>query len=121
MYTVAVIEDDKWLMQHYRRILEREKFKVVTATHPAQAIDVIDDAKPAVILLDMLLAGTSALVLLHELQSHPDLAKIPIIIASNSAEAMTIEQLQPYGVRRLLDKGSMHPDDIAVACRAVLV
>ena len=119
--TVAVIEDDIWLMQHYQRVLERANFKVVTASHPAQAINTIDDAKPAVILLDMLLAGSSALVLLHELQSHADLAKIPVIIASNGAEMMTIEELRPYGVKRLIDKVSMHPDDIVAACRAVLL
>src|SRR5690606_31068590 len=107
--TVAIVEDDTWLAQHYARVLERAGFRTFTASHPAAAIDGIDQLKPAVILLDMLLAGTPALVLLHELQSHDDLAAIPVVVASNNADAMTLEELKPYGVRRLLDKASMHP------------
>ncbi len=120
-HTIAIVEDDAWLAQHYARVLQREGFKTVSALHPAQAIDMIDDTKPAVILLDMLLVGTPALVLLHELQSHTDLATIPVVIASNSTDSMSLEELEPYGVKRLLDKATMYPSDIVAACRAVLL
>ena len=57
------------------------------------------------------------LVLLHELQSYDDLGRIPVVVCTTSANDITLEQLRPYGVRLLLDKVSMHPDDIAKAVR----
>jgi two-component system phosphate regulon response regulator PhoB len=118
---VVVVEDDAWLAEHYLRVLRREGYETYHAAHALGAIDVIDDVKPHVILLDVLLTGTTALALLHELRSHADLADIPIVLATNLADQIDIQDVQSYGVKRILDKASMQPDDIAAAVRAVLL
>lgn len=120
-YRVVVVEDDAWLAEHYLRVLRREGYETYHAAHALGAIDVIDDVKPHAILLDVLLTGTTALALLHELRSHPDLADIPIVLATNLADQIDIQDVQSYGVKRILDKASMQPDDIAAAVRAVLL
>ena len=85
---------------------------------PVYAADVLasmaalDEALPAVIILDMFMPGGNGLVLLHELQSYSDTARIPIIICSNNASDMTLADLAPYGVVALLDKTTMRPSDM---------
>lgn len=117
---IVVVEDDVWLAEHYLRVLRRAGYETYHAAHALGAIDVIDDVRPHAILLDVLLTGTTALALLHELRSHDDLADIPIVLATNLADQIALEDVQSYGVRRILDKASMQPDDIVAGMRAVL-
>jgi DNA-binding response OmpR family regulator len=117
---VVIVEDDRWLAEHYARVLNRAGYHVQTATSALEAMDVIDDVRPDAVLLDVLLTGTSALALLHELKSHPDLAGIPIVLATNLADQIQLEDVKDYGVQRILDKATMQPDDIPAAIRSVL-
>lgn len=117
---VVVVEDDAWLAEHYLRVLRRAGYETYHAAHALGAIDMIDDVRPHAILLDVLLTGTTALALLHELRSHADLADIPIVLATNLADQIDMQDVQSYGVKRMLDKSSMQPEDIAASIRAVL-
>jgi len=117
---IVVVEDDEWLAEHYLRVLRRSGYEVYHAPHAVAAIDVIDKVQPDVIILDVLLTGTNALALLHELKSHEDLASIPIVLATNLADQIQMDDVACYGVKRILDKTSMHPEDIDVAIRSVL-
>ena len=115
----VIVEDDTWLAEHYMRVLRRSGYEVYHAPHALAAIDVIDQVVPDVIVLDVLLTGTTALALLHELQSHEDLANIPVILATNLADQIALDDVASYGVRRIVDKASMQPEDIAIAVRSV--
>lgn len=117
---VVVVEDDAWLAEHYIRVLQRAGYETYHAAHALGAIDTIDSARPHAILLDVLLTGTTALTLLHELKSHPDLAEIPIVLATNIADQIMLSDVESYGVRRILDKSTMHPEDVTAAIRSVL-
>lgn len=118
---VVVVEDDQWLAEHYLRILRRAGYETYHAAHAIDAIDVIDKVQPHAILLDVLLTGTTALALLHELRSHADLADIPVILATNLADQIDLNDVSGYGVTRLLDKATMHPDDVVAAIRGSLL
>lgn len=118
---VVVVEDDAWLAEHYLRVLRREGYETYHAAHAVGAIDIIDDVRPHAILLDVLLTGTTALALLHELRTHADLTEIPIVLATNLADQILLEDVESYGVKRILDKATMHPDDITAALRGVLL
>ena len=117
---VLVIDDDEWLAKLLARRLEHGGLTVRVAFNSIEALDLIDDFHPNVIILDLLMPGPNGLVLLHELQSHDDLGRIPVVVCTTSAREVTLEQLRPYGVRLLLDKTTMQPDDIMAAVRKVL-
>jgi len=117
---VVVVEDDVWLAEHYLRVLRRAGYEAYHAAHALGAIDVIDDVRPHAVLLDVLLTGNTALALLHELRSHPDLADIPIVLATNLADQISLEDVESYGVKRILDKATMHPEDVVAAVRTVI-
>ena len=120
MQRVVVVEDDRWLAEHYLRILRRAGYETYHASHALGAIDIIDDVRPHAILLDVLLTGTTALALLHELQSHDDLADIPVVLATNLADQIELDDVASYGVKRILDKATMHPEDVVVAIRGAM-
>lgn len=118
---VLIIEDDVWLAEQFQRTLEAGGYSTKCASNGHVAMDMIDEALPRVILLDMLLTGGTGITLLHELQSYKDTGDIPVILCSNLASQMRLDDVTPYGVRRILDKTTMHPVDVLAAVRSVLL
>jgi DNA-binding NtrC family response regulator len=118
MKHVLVVEDDMLLAQHYERVMSRE-YKVTMAGNAIEAIDVLDQQSIDVVFIDMLLTGTTAMTLLHEMMSHEDLARIPVVVITSMAEQLSLGELKPYGVKRLLDKATMVPEDLTAAIRAL--
>jgi len=118
---VLIVEDDEWMAQQHQRSLEAAGMKVEVVSHALAAMDALDTTKPDVLVLDVLLAGPNAFTLLHEMRSHADLAAVPVILCTNSAEQFAQDDLSAYGVRRVLDKTKMHPKDLEAAVRKVLL
>ena len=114
---VVVIDDNHWQGDSFSRTLQKAGYRVAIARDGHRAIDVIDDSRPDVILLDMILGDTTAPALLHELQSHHDLATIPVIVVTNIAERVPYEYLVDYGVVAVLDKTKLDPEDIVIEVR----
>lgn len=119
--TVLVVDDDTWLVDEWTRHLKGAGYDVVHASHAIAAIECLDTHKIDVIVLDMFMPGPNGLVLLHELRSHDDLANIPVIVCTNAAESLTLDQLRPYGVCILLDKTTMDSSDLVASVRGAFV
>jgi len=117
---VLIVEDDTWLAQQYKRVLIRHGYNVVLTSSANEAINVIDEIGADIIVLDILLTGSTAFALLHELQSYNDTCNIPVIICTSLADELFIEDLKPYGVDSILDKTEMQPSDLALAIHGAL-
>ena len=118
MKKLLIVEDDKnWadILCSYAAAVGAEARVVVSG---GQAMEMIDNWRPDAIVLDMLLAGETAVALLNELRSHADLARLPIVVCSNAG--VNLADLQPFGVRALLDKASMLPDEVRAVFSEVL-
>jgi len=119
MKRVLIIDDEPWQAAVYQRVLS-DAYQVEHVTNGFSAIERIDQALPDMIILDVLLAGSTAWTLLNELQSHSDLAAIPVLLVTNKSD-MDMKHLSVYGVVGLLDKATMHPNDIRHEIEKVLV
>jgi len=118
---VLIVEDDEWLAEQYVRTFKGGNMSAEYVHNALAAMDVIELRLPDVLVLDLLLVGPNAFTLLHELQSHVDLAAIPVILCTNSADQLADEDLKMYGVVQVLDKASITPDDLVAAVRRVLL
>lgn len=118
---VLLVEDDPWLAELEAEVLTQAGYVVVHAPHAPSAIAKVDETQPDIIILDVLLTGSTAFALLHELQSYGDTKTVPVILCTNMAEALKIDDLKAYGVQRIIDKTTMHPDDLPAAIKAVLL
>ncbi len=117
---VLLVEDDHWLAELAMGVLAEAGYSVSHAPHALAAIDLVDTTQPDVIILDVLLGGSTAFALLHELQSYTDTRRVPVVLCTNLAEQFNTKQLEAYGVRRIIDKTTMHPSDLVAAVKAVL-
>jgi DNA-binding response OmpR family regulator len=118
---VLLVEDDPWLSELEADVLTQAGYEVILSPHAPSAIAKIDENQPDIIILDVLLTGSTAFALLHELQSYGDTKLVPIILCTNMAESLKLEDLKVYGVRSIVDKSTMHPDDLPSAIRTVLL
>jgi CheY-like chemotaxis protein len=119
MNRVLLVEDDAWLADMEAGVLTAAGYTVQRAPHAPAAIEMVDSFKPEVIVLDVLLAGSTAFALLNELQSYGDTASIPVVLCTSVADQFKLSQLKQYGVVRIIDKTTMHPDDIVAAIRSI--
>ncbi len=119
--SVLIVEDDDWFAEQQTRTLSAAGCKVTRVAHGLAAIEVLDRFIPDILILDIFLPGPNAVTLLHELQSYGDLAKVPVIVCSNSASDVPLGSLKPYGVRWLIDKTHMQPNDLVAAVKRELL
>jgi len=120
MTKILLVEDDVWLAELEAGVLLREGYEVAIASHAQAAIELVDASLPDVIILDVLLGGSTGFTLLHELQSYSDTSPVPVVLCTNLAEQLSQTDLAAYGVRRVVDKSTMHPSDLIAAVRSVL-
>lgn len=117
---VLVVEDDEWMARQHVRALASGGIQADYVGHALAAMEALDAHVPDVIVLDVLLPGPNAFTMLHELRSHVDLAVIPIVLCTNSADSLAKNDLSAYGVRAILDKTTMRPGDLVAAIKKVL-
>ena len=117
---ILLVEDDPWLAELEAEVLTQVGYRVTRVSHAPSAIAKIDEKQPDIIVLDVLLTGSTAFALLHELQSYGDTKAVPIILCTNMADSLNLEDLKMYGVRRIIDKSTMQPNDLPAAIRSIL-
>lgn len=116
---ILIVEDDQWFADTISSVIKKNNYKPKISPHIVAAINDVDKFKPQIIIMDLLLVGSTAFNLMHELQSHSDLSKIPIIVCTNLGEQLNLKDLKPYGVYELLDKTKMQPEDIVLAIKRI--
>lgn len=119
MATILLVEDDRWLADCLSAWLVADGHNVHHVADAYDAMDTIDRVECDVIVLDMLLAYTNGIQLLHTLQSYPDLVDVPVVICSASVPANT-QAFSAYGVRHILDKATLTPVTLRNAIKRVL-
>jgi DNA-binding response OmpR family regulator len=80
--SVLIVEDERGTAQMYRIILEVEGYQVVVAHTAAAAIAALEEEEPDIMLLDVVLRGTSGLDLCRHIREEMELTDLPIIIVS---------------------------------------
>lgn len=118
---ILIVEDDQWFAEQCMRTLNGAGFVTRHVLDGIAAIKAIDESLPDVIVLDVFLPGPNAFVLLHEMQSYTDSSKVPIVICTSSMLDIAPQKLAAYGVREVLDKGSMEPRDLEAAIKRILL
>ena len=119
MTRVLLVEDDAWLAEVEASVITEAGYEVQIAPHAPAAIDLVDTFKPDIIVLDVLLAGSTAFALLNELQSYSDTGMVPVVLCTNIADQFNAKKLKEYGVMRVVDKTTMYPADLIAAIRSV--
>jgi CheY-like chemotaxis protein len=117
MALTYIIEDNEIMADLFARYLGGVSETKIF--HDAiSAISEIENDKPNLIVLDILLTGPDGFTFLNELMSYEDTAKIPIIITTSLK--LEQENLKDYNVVKILNKESLLPADLKNAAMECL-
>jgi DNA-binding response OmpR family regulator len=83
---ILIIEDNVDLVKIYQNKLQKEGYKVSIALDGKKGLELTQDEKPNIILLDILLPKLSGREVLKKLKTDPNTSSIPVLILSNLSE-----------------------------------
>jgi len=79
---VLLIEDNKDMVDQYRRVLQREGFEVIVADHAAYAQAMVSNLRPTVVVLDVNFGDGQGWGILEELKSRDDTFDVPVVVTT---------------------------------------
>jgi two-component system phosphate regulon response regulator PhoB len=119
-FKAAVIEDDHDLQFLYRLKLEREGFTVVTAGNGEEGLRVVEETKPDIILLDLMMPVMSGGEMLARLRAMPWGSGIRVIVLTNISKDEAPQALRFLHVDRYVVKAHHTPAQIVGIVHEVL-
>lgn len=79
MAHILVVDDDAAVLGAIRRVLEKAGYTVQTATTGHEAFAIIDEARPDLVILDILMPQLDGLEVCRRIRADPYLAKMPVL------------------------------------------
>lgn len=101
---ILVIEDDKFLTDLIAQKLSREKFEVRVAVDAKDGLKAIEEKRPDLILLDLILPGLDGFEFISLLKKNAQIGSIPVIVLSNLSGKEDIERAMALGAADFIIK-----------------
>ncbi len=110
---IAIIEDDQAISQMYRFKFEAENYKVNTAENGKLGLELIEQMRPDIILLDIMMPEMTGDEMLTLLRQEPWGKDIKVIILTNKGEQEIPESIKALNVSAVVLKSDMTPRQVA--------
>lgn len=79
---ILVVDDNEKIAKHCKLVLESEGYEVITAANGTEALKVLDETEPDLIMLDIILPDMDGIKLLGRIKANVLLADVPALIMS---------------------------------------
>jgi len=112
MRKILIVEDDKFLRELIARKLSAENYEIIEAIDGEECLKKLKEAKPDLVLLDLILPGIDGFEVLSKMKDDPALASVPVIILSNLGQREDIEKGLKLGAVDYLVKAHFTPNEI---------
>lgn len=118
---VLVAEDDPSLSQILSSRLTKAGVEVVKARDGEEALKVIRDTKPDLVLLDLILPGKyDGFEVLQKIQEDPTLDSRPVVIISNLGQESDVQKVRQLGAVEYFVKAKTSIDDLVNKIKGIL-
>lgn len=109
-HTVLVVEDEPFLRDTIQQELEQHGVRVLVAANGEEALRLLQQSEPSLVLLDLLMPkvdGVGVLTVLREAGR-----QTPVVVLSNLSDELDRERCAALGARGFLVKSDMDDDDL---------
>jgi len=117
---VLVVDDDAGLRQLLRRMLEPEGYTVVEAENGRVALDRLDDVRPSVILLDLMMPEMDGFEFVAEFRRHEAWRAIPVVVVTAKDLSQDDRERLNGHVQKILQKGTHGRDQLLAEVRELV-
>ncbi len=123
VYKILLCEDEEFVARSYMRKLKLEGYEVIHANNGEEALKMLEDSKPDLVILDLMMPLKSGFEVLEYIQKEASEAikKIPIIVASNLGQKSDIEEAKKLGARDFLIKSNISMKELTAKVKQYLV
>jgi two-component system phosphate regulon response regulator PhoB len=110
---ILLVDDESGIRRILKIFLEVEGFKVLEAVNATQAYQTIEEEKPDVVILDVILFGTTGFEICEKIKSDPNTRDIFVILFTALTKDSDIAEGERVGADLYLMK-PLNPRDIIV-------
>jgi len=112
MKKILIAEDDTFLANAYRVKLAKESYEVKIVGNGDEVIKALDEFKPDLLLLDLLMPVRDGFAVLTEIKANPAWKNLPVIVASNLSQPDDIVKATKLGADDYIIKTDLSLKDI---------
>ncbi|PIT92164.1 MAG: response regulator [Candidatus Harrisonbacteria bacterium CG10_big_fil_rev_8_21_14_0_10_42_17] len=94
---IIIAEDEGFLSKELSDKLEKAGFTVATAKNGVEAMKLMNEERPSLLLLDLMMPEKSGFEVLSEMKSNEGLKEIPVIIISNLGQESDVQRGMQLG------------------------
>lgn len=112
-YTILIVDDDKFLLDMYRKKFEHAGAVVSVAVGSEDALAKLrSDAKPDILILDIIMPGMDGIELLEAIRKEKLIPNSIVIMLTNESDTTRIEQAKSLGIKGYIVKATSIPSEI---------
>jgi len=101
---VLIAEDDMFLRKILATKFGKEGFEVRTAQNGEEAMKLLNEKVPALLVLDLIMPKMSGFDVLAEVRANSEIADLPVVVLSNLGQEEDINRVNELGALSFLSK-----------------
>jgi CheY-like chemotaxis protein len=119
-FKILVVEDDNFLRDLLARKLSQENAQFIAAIDGENALKIIDQDKPSIVLLDLILPGIDGFEVLNKIKQNPEVKDVPVVILSNLGQDSDIQKAKELGADDFLIKANFSIDEVIAKIKELI-
>ncbi len=120
MSTILVVDDMAICREPIAEALQRRGYDVLCASDGNEALSILHQQHPDLVLLDVNMPQLDGLCVLRSMRQDPDLKQIPVVLLTDRTERACIKQAAGYGANGYLLKSQFSLDRLLASVGACL-
>ena len=120
MAKILIVEDDPLMSRLYQKIFTFEKYDVEMAGDGEEGLMKARQAKPTLILLDVMMPKLNGLQVLERLKVDPETKGIPVVMLTNLSGEKDAETALSKGAVKYIIKSEHEPKEVADMVKEIL-
>lgn len=116
---ILVVDDERSLVELCQIILQQAGYLVRGALNGRQALQMVDEEPPDLVLLDVMMPGMDGFTVCEKLRLEEDTSDLPVIMLSAKTDLDSINKGLRVGATKYLTK-PISPEDLTRHVREVL-
>ena len=101
---VLVVDDEPFMIRLIEIVLERDGYSMVHAANGSEAVEVVRQERPGLIIMDAMMPEMDGLTALRVLKQDPATQRIPVIILTANPNRFSQEEAESSGATTFLTK-----------------
>jgi putative two-component system response regulator len=117
--TILIVDDNPVGLQHLAMILKSPDYELVLSSSGVEVLEKVEDIRPDLVLLDVLMPGMDGFEVCRRLRSDPVLAEVPILIVTALDDRESRLKGLNAGADDFITK-PIDPDELEARVRTIL-